>query len=279
MSNDSGRAQHVRRKTYEVLWNPALKGRLERVPFLRRIYNGWARPHPFDAAHGVDTSGLVPATECAPEPVLAAQISPYGGSQPSIVRAALAWLPNHHHYTFVDLGCGKGRALVVASEFPFRRLIGVEIAPRLADVARVNAATIAARYPQRTPIEVEVGDATAVVAPAEHVVYFMYHPFGGALVRALVANIERQKENGLRHAFFVYYNPVHADVLDHSPRFSRWCAEMVPYAPGEVGYGPDLRDTLVTWQTRPEKHPARPYASRPIVVHQSAGGHASLDGG
>jgi tRNA1(Val) A37 N6-methylase TrmN6 len=58
---------------------------------------------------------------------MASQILPYAGSQPSIVRAGIALLPDHNQYAFVDLGCGKGRALMVASEFSFARLVGVEI--------------------------------------------------------------------------------------------------------------------------------------------------------
>jgi SAM-dependent methyltransferase len=247
------------------------------VPFIRRFYNGWVRPHPFDAAHGIDTSGYVPAAERVPEAAMAGQRSPYGGSQPSIVRAGLASVPDHDQYTFVDLGCGKGRPLVVASEFRFRRLIGVEINRTLADVARVNAAVIAARYPLRTPIEVEVGDATTVSTPAQCVVYFMYHPFDRPLVGALIENIEHQLANNLKHAFFVYYNPVHADVPDQSALFSRWYAGMISYSPDELGYGPDLRDTLVIWQTVPERYPARPGAERHVVARDSGGGKAHLD--
>jgi SAM-dependent methyltransferase len=32
-----------------------------------------------------------------------------------------------HADTFIDLGCGKGRALLIAARLPYRRVIGVEI--------------------------------------------------------------------------------------------------------------------------------------------------------
>ncbi len=261
--------QHLRRTLYVALWAPLVKPVLGRVPLLRRIYNGWARAHPFDAAHGVDTSGFVPAVQCASAGVLAAQISPYGGSQPSIVRTVLASLPAPERYAFVDIGCGKGRPLIVAAEFPFRRLVGVELAPRLAQVARANAAIVAAQHPGRTPIEILVGDATAVSPPAERVVYFMYHAFNHALVRALVANLEQQLRNRLQHAFFVYYNPVHGEVLDQSPHFARWSAQTLPYAAEELGYGPDHQDTLVIWQSLPGAYPAQAGVERRVAVNRS----------
>ena len=268
MQKDDGRRHRRRRKLYEALWSHPVRSWLIRLPLTRRIYDGWARQHPFDIAHGTETSGSVTAAECAPDAAMAAQVIPYGGSQPSITRAGIASLPEHDRYVFVDIGCGKGRPLIVASEFPFRRVIGVEISAALADIARRNAAVIASRDPGRTPIEIHVGDATAVLPTSDRVVYFMYHPFRRVLVSTLVDNIERQLEQGLRHAFVVYYNPVHGDVLDGSAHFSRWHAETIPYAPDELGFGPDLSDTLVIWQTAPPYYPAHPHASRRIVVHQ-----------
>jgi len=259
----------LRRTALAALWAQPVKRVLTRVPLVRRLYSGWTRIHPFDAEYGVDTSGWVPATECAPTPAMAARMSPYGGSQPSIVRRCLAAIPDHDRYAFVDLGCGKGRPLVVASEFPFRRIVGVELSKTLADTAARNAAVVAAAHPQRTPIEITLGDATAIVPPHDRVVYYMYHPFDRSLVTALVANIASQLENGLRHAWFIYYNPVHGVVLDSSARFSRWDAETVPYASNELGYGPDLEDAFVIWQTTPPAYPPRPGARRPIVVDPS----------
>lgn len=265
----------LRRSLYEALWSPRVKRLLERLPLIRRIYSGWSRVHPFDAAQGVDTSGLVREAQCVADSAavlashddLAAQISPYVGSQPSIVRSSLASLPAPERYAFVDIGCGKGRPLVVASEFPYRRVVGVELSSRLAAVARANAASVAARHPGRTAIEIQVGDATAVSAPTSFVVYFMYHAFHQALVEALVANLERQLQHGdLQHAFFVYYDPVYSEVLDRSKRFARWSAQMIPYALDELGYGPDLADTVVIWQSTPERYPARAGARRRIAV-------------
>ena len=276
MSNDGRWRQQLRRNMYDVVWRPRLKSLLARLPVTRHVYNGWVRRHPFDVAHGVDTSGYMSAAECAPDAAMASQILPYAGSQPSIVRAGIALLPDQNQYAFVDLGCGKGRALMVASEFSFARLLGIEISPDLAGLARRNAAVIAAQNPRRPRIEIRVGDATGMRPPAERVVYFMYNPFGRALTETLVEGLERQLANGLQHAFLIYYNPVYGDVLDRSPRLARWRAETIPYADGELGFGPDLSDTLVTWQTLPERYPAQSGASRRIVTNES-GLHARLE--
>ena len=254
---------------YEALWARPLKPVLEQVPLLRRIYSGWLRQHPFDTMHGVDTSGFIPAAECAGDSGLASRIVAYAGSQPSIVRAALASLPEPARYAFVDIGCGKGRPLLVASEFPFQRVMGVELSPALAAIARSNADHSAVLHPQRTAIEIQTGDATAVAAPAERAVYFLYNAFDESLVQALVANLERQLEDRLHHLFFVYYNPVHSEVLDRSPVFERWSAKTLPYAVSELGYGPDIEDTVVIWQSLPAYYAPRDGADREIYVNDA----------
>jgi SAM-dependent methyltransferase len=268
----------MRMKAYQALWHPSIRRRLVRLPLLRRIYDGWARVHPFDQAYAIDTSGMVSSVDLVATAARAERTGPYGGSQPSIVRAALNLLPAYDSYTFVDIGCGKGRVLVVASEYRFDRIIGREISPELARIAQANAETIAVHYPRRTCIEVELGDALAAAPPGGNVVYFTYHPFDRSLMRALVANIEGTLQNSADHVFFVYYNPVHSDVLDQSEWFERWAAVMSDYAPDEVGFGPDLRDTVVIWQRMPAQYPARPGANARIVA-DDAGGSAHLGSG
>lgn len=260
------RASSPRALAYALLWSPFVKAVLGRLPVTRRLYAGWSRIHPFDATHGVDTSGFVPAGECVTDASMAAAISPYGGSQPSIVRRSLDLLPDLHHYTFMDIGCGKGRPLLVASELPFRGLLGVEISPQLAAVARANAAVLARRFPDRPVINVEIGDATISAVPGPRAVCFIYHAFNASLLAALLRNLEAQLQSGLQHVFLVYYNPVHGEVIDRSAHFTRWSASTLPYAADELGYGPDLRDTVVIWQSLPVCYPAKSGAGAPILV-------------
>ncbi|MEA3004764.1 MAG: hypothetical protein QOI94_33, partial [Acidobacteriaceae bacterium] len=104
---------------------------LETVPVIRNVYAPAQRTHPIDRMYGIDTSGVVPVENIHPDQSLHSQIIAYVGSQPSIVRRALSALGDIRDYVFVDLGCGKGRATTVSSEFPFRAVIGVELSAAL----------------------------------------------------------------------------------------------------------------------------------------------------
>jgi SAM-dependent methyltransferase len=41
-------------------------------------------------------------------------------------------------FSFVDIGCGKGRALILASQYHFRNLLGVEYSAHLCQAAEEN---------------------------------------------------------------------------------------------------------------------------------------------
>jgi SAM-dependent methyltransferase len=224
-------------------------------PLLIRLHearsNGhdWDRPHPYDLANGIATHGTVPGfliTDDRPN----APSTAYVGAQPSIVRAAIAALPDPAQCGFIDLGCGKGRVLAVASEYPFRRIIGIELSTTLARQARANAAIIAARHPARTPIEVVNGDATRPELPDGDVVVFLYNSFGGALLETLRAHLEAALLVPGRNIYLASCNPAWGTVFDASPSFRRRFAAVIPYDQSELGFGPDKDDTVVIWQNR-----------------------------
>ncbi len=193
----------------------------------RRVGGGgaWRRHHPFDAAHGIATSGYLPWWLLRTGSAADAENSGYAGCQPSCLRRALSTIPDPARFTYLDLGCGMGRSLAVASELPFRRIVGVEIAPEIAAAARGNAAVLRERFPERTPAEVVEGDASAAALPEGDLVVFLYHPFGRALVERLVARLVAAAAG--REIFFVYENPVHGALLDARAEFRRWHAETV----------------------------------------------------
>jgi SAM-dependent methyltransferase len=88
----------------------------------------------YDLRHRVRTRGVVPIAELG----LTLDSIQYEGIAPKTLRKAIAALGPVNGYTFVDLGSGMGRAVLVASEFPFRRIVGVEIVPELHAIASRN---------------------------------------------------------------------------------------------------------------------------------------------
>jgi len=226
-----------------------------KVPLAREIVyhgrSGLFRRHPIDRQYGIDTSGYVDVDAIQVRGDKKQSIKPYLGSQPSVVRQALSALGVVNDCTFVDLGCGKGRALAIAGEFPFRHLCGVELSSMLAAKARSNAAVMAKRFPGRAPMTIAEANVTDFALPPGKLVLFNYHAFGPEIVAGLVRKLEAALKAGTPHIFFVYYNPVHGASFDRSPAFHRYLAGNFPYDPSEIGFSftGNAEDAVVIWQS------------------------------
>ncbi len=211
-------------------------------------------PHPIDREYGIETSGHMGFNALRSGKSSDIYTTSYGGSQPSILRKALQAIPDLSQSAFLDLGCGKGRAMAVATEFAFHRIVGVELAPSIVPIARANAERMRREFPDRTPIEVIEGDALATPIPEGQVVIFFYHPFFRALMKKIVAKLENALTvDAGRRIFVIYYDPVYGDLYDKSRRFQRFFAQNIEFEPFELGTGAsyfDREDTVVIWQSR-----------------------------
>jgi hypothetical protein len=189
--------------------------------------------HPFDTAHGVDTSGLIPAGRLITGHPNDAHVTAYYGVAPSILRTLIDhWLatpPPHpiHHYTFLDFGAGKGRAMLVASEFPFRQVIGIELNPSLADIAQHNLDLWIAAHqadptaPRLTSTRLLEQDALTYDFPPTPCLAFLFHPFEEPVLKALLRRIETQFAKRPGTLDILYVNSECHALLDRHPAFTR----------------------------------------------------------
>jgi SAM-dependent methyltransferase len=234
---------------------PAMSLRILRNRLIPGTSNGDKIPslaHPIDRHYGIDTSGFIAFAQLRSGKPSDIFNTAYCGSQPSVIRKALDMLPDHRNLTFFDLGCGKGRALAVASEFPFRRIVGIELVPFLATTAKANAEVMRRQFPGRTPIEVVEGDALATPIPDGPLVIYLYHPFYRRMMKGVVRNIEKRLSSSKTKAYVMYYNPVYFDLFDKSRLFQRVYAGMLDFELGEREAGStyqDATDALAVWQS------------------------------
>jgi SAM-dependent methyltransferase len=126
--------------------------------------------------------------------------------------------------TFVDLGAGRGRAVILAAHHGFRNVLGVELDPVLTEQARANLARWEARRGRSglPPVRVEIhtGDAVHVELPRTPVLLFLYNSFGPAPLRILLERVIAAHEAGPRPMTLCYFNPVHADVVEEHPQLT-----------------------------------------------------------
>jgi SAM-dependent methyltransferase len=184
--------------------------------------------HPFDVEHGVETDGLIAGHDLAVGHANDRFIAGYAAIPPSRFRGEMErWVtsgPAHAvgEYTFIDLGCGKGRAVLLASEMEFREVVGVELNAGLAEIARANAKVWAEGGRARSPIRIVCGDALEMAWPEGPCLVYMYNPFGEQVMRRLAGGMQSRFGGRPGDLEIVYHKPEQAAAFGEGYELV-WC--------------------------------------------------------
>jgi SAM-dependent methyltransferase len=191
----------------------------------RRLLPGLAvkdgyTPHPFDTAFGVKTSGLVAGRHLKSGHPHDRHATAYYGVAPSVFHAIIkrwrksAPVASLADTTFVDLGAGMGRALLLASTLEFKAVVGVELHPRLASIARSNARLWHVSGRERSIIRLVEADAVDFALPPGPVVVFLFNPFGATVLRRLLKSWKRAASQSPGQLDLLYVNNEQESVLE-----------------------------------------------------------------
>jgi hypothetical protein len=156
-----------------------------------RVGEGFTR-HPFDLEYGVRTSGLIAGRNLKSGHRNDRHSTAYFGVAPSVFQSLIKkWKRSRpsaaiESFTFVDVGAGMGRAVLLASEMPFKAAIGVELHPTLARIARRNVTVWRKAGRARAPIKIICGDAVEFEWPEVPCLAFLFNPFGETVMRRMV---------------------------------------------------------------------------------------------
>lgn len=151
--------------------------------------------HPFDEANGVRTSGLVAGSHLKSGHRHDRHATAYYGVSPSVFEVLVRrWRRTRpaapvEETSFIDIGAGMGRAMLLASQMPFRRVLGVELNPTLARIARRNLGIWRKTGRAVAPMQMIQGDAAEFAFPPGPCVAFLFNPFGATVMRRLLNNM------------------------------------------------------------------------------------------
>jgi SAM-dependent methyltransferase len=183
----------------------------------------------FDRRYGVQTAGNVDAAAAGvTDAVALTDAIRYVPISEQVMRHVLgnaARIADPAGLAFVDLGCGKGRALVMASWYPFRSILGVELSPQHAERAQRNLAGYLVR-PRRGKVRcasatVACGNAQNCELPAGDLLVFMYRPFKGQVFQGVIDRLHQRHEQTGDRVLIAYVCPVERRMLERHPGFVR----------------------------------------------------------
>jgi SAM-dependent methyltransferase len=179
--------------------------------------------HPFDERYGTDTSGLLYELPSGHDHD--AHNNGYFAVAPSVFRSVMDTLRGRleldfSRFHFVDLGSGKGRALLLATEYPFVDVTGVELSAELEGAARANIALYPASR-RGTPVISLLGDAGDFVFPSGPLIVYMWNAFTEPVLEKVLHNLAASLLAKPRELYLVYIHPELEMLLSQLPWLQR----------------------------------------------------------
>lgn len=181
----------------------------------------------FDRRHGTETAGEIPLAQTGvPEDQANRGNGIYRTFWESDFHKALAALKTGFDgFTFVDIGSGKGKLLLLASGYPFARIIGVEYSPGLHAIAQSNIARYHSSSQRCLALEAVRGDALQYRLPDGPIVCFIFNAFDASTLREVLRSIENDFCSRSTCAYVIYANlrsvAEMAEGLDATKRLPR----------------------------------------------------------
>lgn len=135
--------------------------------------------------------------------------SPYQPTEPALFQEMMASLPiEFDQFTFIDLGSGKGRTLLMASEYPFTRVVGVELIAELHRAAEENIRDYRSPTQRCAQIESFIADAREFELPEEPLVLYLFNPLPESALSDALQRLEKSLIKAPRPVWIVYHNPL-----------------------------------------------------------------------
>jgi SAM-dependent methyltransferase len=190
--------------------------------------------HPFDKRHGLDTAGYLSKRDLVTGHPNDVYLTGYSAVAPSVFRQmcrrwidTLAARRRVQAFSFVDVGAGKGRALLLASELPFRKVIGVELSKELAHTAAQNIEKWKQEHCLRVPIRVVHQDILDFRWPRTPLLVYLYNPFEREMMEHLIERLLAAAKAGSRCVDVLYLNPAFGYLLTRSRHFRELWSERI----------------------------------------------------
>ena len=174
----------------------------------------------FDRLNGTDTDGLIQLHELKVSEEDCKLGNRYEPAHPWVVRDFFKHMPvRFDEYVFIDLGSGKGRALLLASHYPFQQIIGVELAEELHAVAVRNIEVYRAQGIRCRAVCSLCMGADSFVFPPQKLIISLFNSFQAEVLEKVVGNLTTSLAKRPREVYFVYVNPLFKHVIESTGIF------------------------------------------------------------
>lgn len=190
-----------------------LRGNIE--TFLSILEDFW-----FQKRYGLVTAGAIERKNIQAPGEHASFSEGYGVTRTRHFRKVMRTLPIPLGSVFVDIGCGAGQVLLLASQYPFARVVGIELSPWLGRLAEANLKAMERHYVTVPDVECVIGDVASYEVKPDENVFFMCDPFRGKVMDEFLNNLKVSKQAHPRPIWLLYNHPAEHERVVESGIFS-----------------------------------------------------------
>jgi SAM-dependent methyltransferase len=133
-----------------------------------------------------------------------------------VLRIALRGRAVGEGDSFIDIGCGKGRVLLQAARYPFRRVIGLDRSDRMLEIAS-HAIDHNRRRLTCNQVELVNADIRGYELPIDVGVVFCF-PWQNAVSEVILDKVMALADARATSVLFIYYLPREHSVVEGSGR-------------------------------------------------------------
>ncbi len=169
----------------------------------------------FDIENSVDTSSNVIVDDLDVEKEISKHCVHYEPTRVWLFEEIFANISvDYKEYTMIDVGSGKGRVLILASKFPFKQIIGVEISKILHKIAIKNIEIHSNKSKISKKIILICKNIDQYDIPNDNVLLFLYNPFDAFFMKNILNNLKKHHETTGKKIILIYVNPVHSETIE-----------------------------------------------------------------
>ncbi|MEI8078375.1 MAG: class I SAM-dependent methyltransferase [bacterium] len=170
----------------------------------------------FDLKHGTDTIAAVKLDDLGVDDAQKAHAQEYQSTHARPLKNLLMALSIPPGKVLLDLGCGKGKVLLLAAEFGFKEARGVDFSPALCKIAGQNCAAYKARTKTQTAFAIYAADVLAYQMRDDEDVFFLFNPFDAYILKQVLLNILASRQQRRRKIWIIYRRAVHRKIIEET---------------------------------------------------------------
>jgi SAM-dependent methyltransferase len=183
--------------------------------------------------YGINTTGADELLKLEKQGIDISHATIYMPVSYTLLEEIFEQLPTTVRNHFLDMGCGKGRALCIAAHEGFKKVTGLDFARDLCEEAKENLAITKQKFPA---LEYKVinNDAFYFEIPDDLDCIFLFNPFDEIIMSAVVNNIFSSLQNTPRKIRIIYVNPLHKDLFLKAGYKETWYSKKMKYLEASI---------------------------------------------